>query len=142
MLVCRAGGAEAGCEGIPALLGLGSCAGSEGSLKEIIPSDLVPGMGCSLGKSQKRGTRHWLGGFLLAGGGSMRRCKSSKPAWRKNYFLFFDAKASFFLSLSEMSKSTIWQARKPNPITKMLKSFKVNYFTSSLLREILKNLPN
>lgn len=37
-------------------------------MKEMIPSDLVPGMGFSLGKRRERGTRHWLRGSLPAGG--------------------------------------------------------------------------
>lgn len=50
--------------GIPALLGfqhLGSCAGSQGSVKVIIPSDLVPGVGCSLGKSREKGYKALAG---------------------------------------------------------------------------------
>lgn len=70
----------------------------------------------------------------------MMRCKSSKPAWRKKKkFFFFKCKTVFFNSFSFFLKCQnlqIWQVRKPNPITKILKSFKANYFTSSLLREI------
>lgn len=84
--------------GIPALLGfqhLGSCAGSQGSVKVIIPSDLVPGVGCSLGKSREKGYKA-LAGRVPASrrGAALGEAKALNLYGEKNIF-FFDAKAFF-----------------------------------------------
>lgn len=142
----RAGDAGAGCEGIPALLGLqhlGSCAGSQGVCEGDNPILSCPRDGVFLREEQRKGVQGtgWEGPCQHEGS-SMRRCKSSKPAWRKNYFLFFLLLQNLFLSifcfLLKCQNLQIWQVRKPNPITKILKRFEANYFTSSLLREIKK----
>lgn len=46
--------------------GWGAGLDQRGFLKEIIPSDLVPGMGCSLGKSREKGYKA-LAGRIPAG---------------------------------------------------------------------------
>lgn len=61
MLVCRAGDAGAGCEGDSSSVGVTAVLDQRGSVKEVIPSDLIPGMGCSLGKSRERGYKALAG---------------------------------------------------------------------------------
>lgn len=118
----RAGDAGAGCEGIPALLGLqhlGSCAGSQGVCEGDNPILSCPRDGVFLREEQGKGVQGagWEGPCQHEGS-SMRRCKSSKPAWRKNYFLFFFVAKPFFfnfLFLAKMSKSPDLANKKTKP---------------------------
>lgn len=117
--------------------------------EEMSPS--CPGGGSALGGEQGNGVQcsGWGGSCKQEGDSTgsnglcgIRYAIALNLHRGKTYFLFLlqtpflTFGVGFLFFLLKCQNLQVWQARQPNPITKILKSFNANYFIFSLLKEI------